>query len=308
VLSGADDLERLDSSAAPEDCESRITRSVCLTIAGAPCAVHFEDPAAGAAFAARYADLEDAAGAPQHEAFAVVDPVRGPLFWSRNGTVFRWPHGVLPPEAAAFFADAVAMTAFFAERTDGVASLHAAAIGTAGAAAAIIGDSNAGKTTTALACARIGMQIYSDERCVVDRETYVHPFARAVNVRAPGRRLLLGDRVPGRDPLGARLRTHGEAAWNDVRFAQLFDGWTQPPPRPLRAVFVLAGAGNEPELERVPAIVAAKTAARWTIGAGAGLDKIARLLELLRGAACYRLVLGSPDASARTIARTLEAA
>jgi hypothetical protein len=307
MLIGAEDLVRLDPLTAriTASAATRITRSVLVAIAGTPCAVHFEDDAASRCFAARYADLAAPAGTVLHEAFAVCDPVLGPLFWSRGGTVFRWPHGPLSAEVVAFLADAVAITAFFNDRTDGLVSLHAAAVGMNGHVAAILGDSNVGKTTTAIACGRIGMQLYSDERCVIDRGSLVHPFPRAVNVREPGRQLLLRDRVPGRDPLGMRLRTHGEGAWSDVRFNELFDHWTRPPAAPLRAVFVLAGVATQPGLEAASAIVAAKAAARWALGAGAGMDKIARLLEILRDASCYRLILGSPDASARAIARAL---
>ena len=310
MLIGAEELVAVERGAAGvvRDAAAHVRHSVVLRIAGTACAVHFDDAPAARRFAARYADLTIAGAVPRHHAFALRDPVLGPLFWSDGGPVFRWPHGDLAEHVVAFLADAVALTAFFNERADGVLSLHAATVGIPGAAAAIVGDSDVGKTTTAIACGRIGLRLFSDERCVLDGAAVVHPFPRALNVREPGRALLLRDRVAGPDPVGERLRAHGPGAWTDVRFGELFAPWALPEPAPLRAVFVLAGAGPRVRLDPATTAAAVKAASRWAHGAGRGLDKLARLHDLFGRAVCYRLELGSPDASAHAIRAALTAA
>jgi hypothetical protein len=74
---------------------------------------------------------------------------------------------------------------------------------------------------------------------------------------------------------------------------------------PLHAVFVLDGTAAEPRLTETTPANAAKAAVRWTQGAGSGLDKVARLIELFGAASCYRLVLGTPHASALAIEAAL---
>jgi hypothetical protein len=307
MLIGADGLVRVDPAgaarvrSAPRDVRASLT----LDIAGSICAVHFGDVEAARWFGARYADVTCVAEAVEHNAFAFFDADLGPLFWSDGGPVFCWPHGPLQPHVTAFLADAVAMTAFFDARDDGAFSLHAASVGVAGGAAAIVADSNGGKTTTAVACARAGMQLYGDERCIIDARGFVHPFPRSINLRAGGNRLLLRDVLAGPDPAGERLRAHGEGDWEGVRLNDLLGAWSAPPPQPLRAVFLLAGHAREPRVEPASALRAAKAATRWAQGAGAGLERVARLLELFSATACYRLTLGTPHASACAVAAVL---
>lgn len=307
MLISAEDLVRVEASTVrvASDPFSHRLYPVTVDVAGLVCAIHFDDGEAATLFAARYADMSVEAPASRH-AFAMRDPLLGHVFWAAGGGVFRWPRGPLPARVVAFLADAVAMTAFFQDRDDDMLSLHAAALGVPGGAAAIVGDSNAGKTTTAVACARAGMYLYSDERCVIDRRLRVHPFARAINLREPGLRLLAHDRPAGPDPAGERLREHAGDDWNDVRISELFAAQTALGPEPLRAVFLLAGSAAQPAIEPAPASRASKAAARWAQGAGSGLDKIARLQRLFSETACYRIVLGTPDASARLIRSVLE--
>lgn len=307
MLITAEDLKQVDASSVGVSADpfARPLCPVTVDLAGYACTVHFDDGDAAARFAARYADMLTRAPAP-HQAFALHDPAAGHVFWKDGGNMFRWPHGPLPPPAIAFLADAVAITACFQDRGDGMLSLHAAALGVPGGVAAIIGDSNAGKTTTAVACARAGMFLYSDERCAVDPQSRVHAFPRALNLRAPGLSLLARDRLASPDPVGDRLRAHAGSDWNDVRITDLFGEQASLQPEALRAVFLLAGAARQPAIERVAAGCASKAAARWAQGAGNGLDKIARLQRLFSGVACYRIVLGTPSASADMIRRVLE--
>jgi hypothetical protein len=303
MLIGAQDLVPVDTAHAAivADPSAHRRQSVLIDVAGEVCAVHFDRRETAARFALRYADLEVHGAVAARHAFAMRDPVLGWLFWSEGGTAYRWPHGDLADDIVAFLADAVALTAFIQQREDGIVSLHAATLGVAGGVAAIVGDSNVGKTTTAVACARAGMDLYSDERALIDRQSLVHPFPRAINVRAPGLRLLVRDTPSGDDPIGARLRARGDGDWNDVRISDLAPARRPLEPRPLRAVFLLAGAGAEPVVETVTASRAARAAARWAQGAGAGLDKVARLIDVFSQVPCYRLQLGTPHASARLI-------
>ena len=307
MLISAEDLVAVERGASTvvADPAMHVRESIVLDVAGVPCAVHFDDARSARIFAARYADLAVSGRSALLHAFAMRDPALGPLFWSLGGPVFRWPHGELSASTVAFLADAVALTAFFNERSDGVISLHAAAVGLSGAAAAIIADSNAGKTTTAIACGRLGLRLYSDERCVIDLGGTVHPFPRSLNVRASGLALLAREGIEGDDAVGERLRVHGSGDWNDVHFSELFSSWSAPEPALLRAVFVLSGAGARVRLEPASTTTAVKAAARWTFGAGFGLDRVARLHALFGRVACYRLELGSPGASARAICDAL---
>lgn len=303
----ADDLETLDGVPLPlAQARARTRATVALDIVGRTSAVHFDDVEAARAFAARYADLTTTVNAYDAEAFALRDPAGGRWFWSVGGPVFRWPHSECDAALQTFFADAAAITAFFLQRNDGVLSLHAATVAIPGAAAALIGESNVGKTTTAIACARLGLLLYGDERCVIDRTSRVHAFPRALNIRDASRRLLLEDSTARGDHVDEILRARPAGGLNDVRFADLLGSWSRPERERLRAVFVLDGLADEPELRRTTPADAARAVARWAHGAGAGLDKIARLLDLFAPLACYRLVLGTPSASATVIGSVLQ--
>jgi hypothetical protein len=304
MLISADDLVPIDAVDADlVAAGARARHTVVIDVAGLVCAMHFDRVDVAANVAARYADLRVATRPPQRHAFAIHDGTRGWLFWSEGTPVLRWPHGELPPHVVAFLADAVALTAFLRERNDGIVSLHAASVGLPDGIVAIIGDSHAGKTTTAIACARAGMTLYSDERCLIDRVSFVHAFPRAINLRAGGIRLLARDRLPGADPIGARLRAHGVSDWDDVRVADLGAAGGPLVPRPLCAVVLLDGSAPTASLERVPASRAVRAAARWAQGAGAGMELLARLYAIFARVPCYALRLGTPCDSARLIRR-----
>jgi hypothetical protein len=308
MLIGAEDLVSIDAGRARVVAAPFLSwrDSVVIDVAGITCAVHFDDSEAAAMFRLRYTDLLSLGATPERHAFAMRDPEQGWLFWSGTLPVLRWPHGDLAAHAVAFLADAVALTAFFQDRDDGLVSLHAASLGLPNGVAAIIGDSNAGKTTTAIACARAQMDLYSDERCLIDHRSYVHAFPRAINIRSSGLQLLVRDRLPGADPIGVRLRAHAGGDWNDVRISDLMRGQRTLEPRPLRAVFLLGEHAPAPILQSVPPAQAVRAAARWAQGAGSGLNKIAHLLDVFGAVPCYRLHLGTPSASAQLIRSLME--
>jgi hypothetical protein len=178
-------------------------------------------------------------------------------------------------------------------------SIHAAAVAHRDNGALIVGDSTAGKTTTLLACARAGLQVYSDERGLL-RGTMVQPFLRTCNVRSGGRALLLDDER--HDVLASYLLT-------GARFSlrECFGEAAIASPAPLRAVFVLSGCAERPEMTPIDAAAALPAISRWFDTKGDRLDRLALAVHLLRQARCYRLVLGTPKHSATVIARSLEA-
>ncbi len=64
--------------------------------------------------------------------------------------------------------------------------LHAGVVGWRGRALLLPGPSFAGKTTLTAALVRAGATYYSDEYAVLDQEGLVHPYARSLQMRAPG--------------------------------------------------------------------------------------------------------------------------
>jgi hypothetical protein len=297
----ADSLERLDPSAFdPAAARRRTSHAVRLDIAGTVCSLAFDERAAAERFAERYRRLlaPPARAGAARVALALREPDGTGLFWAERLGPFRWAHTALDLDTFVFLADSVAMTEYFTS-IDGILSLHAAALGGDRGAIALIGDSTAGKTTTALACTRRGLELYSDERCILGGGL-VLPFPRALNVRSGGKALLLRD--PLDDALAVYLRGRDGDSEN-VDYADLFDDWAPPPPRPLRAAFILSGHASAPALEGATAREAAEAALTWANCNARGLDRFARVYEVFAGVRCYRLTLGTPDATARLLAQ-----
>lgn len=66
--------------------------------------------------------------------------------------------------------------------------VHAGVVGWKGQALILPGTSFAGKTTLTAALVRAGATYYSDEFAVVDEMGWVHPYARDLQIREPGKR------------------------------------------------------------------------------------------------------------------------
>lgn len=222
-----------------------------------------------------------------------VAAVRGGYaFWCGHASSWRWPHGALPADAVAFLADSVLIAALV--RFDRqLSALHAAAIELGGASAMIAGGATSAKAATLIACARRGMGIYADER-VIMRGITVHPLLRRSSVRAAGARLLLTERdEDGSTP-------HGVAPELSVR---TFFGEAAPAyPRELRAVFVLGASNYCAGLEEIDAAAALPSVTRWFDARGDAVDRISRVINMLRAVQCFRLTLGSADENAAAIA------
>ncbi|MGP6157296.1 MAG: hypothetical protein ACLPYS_07275, partial [Vulcanimicrobiaceae bacterium] len=205
--------------------------------------------------------------------------------------------------AVEFLADCVVRHMYFMELSPYL-TFHAAAMGVPGGAFAVTATSEGGKTTTALACARRGMPLYSDERCVIDGER-VLPFPRALNVRAEALELLAADPPFPDGGVGERLVRRRGADWSGVDFAELFGDARLPPPQPLRALFFITGRAAEPAVaplalrEALPALLTVPLRSR-----SRGLERVAEATRLLAGIRAYALTLGRPDATACLLRET----
>lgn len=241
-------------------------------------------------FGLRYAD-HPASREPDF-CYYVSSARGGYAFWSDHAPSWRWTQGTLPPNAIAFLADAVMISAVIRYDPE-MASIHAAALEYQGTAVAIAGHSSANKIATLMACARRDMRVYSDERAIV-RGNVVHPFLRRCSVRAAGPRLLLADRQTLPDVPELSLKT-------------CFGAAAIAKPRPLGALFVLAGSGSTASLEPIDAATALPAITRWFDARGDLMDRVTRAISPLRGLHCFRLILGSPDETAVTIGRAISA-
>lgn len=217
------------------------------------------------------------------------------VFFGPGGVELSWPHFRLSAEAVAFLADAAAMSALI-RSSDRIVSYHAAAVERDGRAAAIVAESNGGKTTTSLACARIGMRVYSDERLLLAGEL-VQPFLRACNVRPDGRKRLLAD-----DAFDALARALPLAAPGDLSFIDVFGRDIAAPPAPLHALFVIAPGGHgAARAEPIASYAALPALTRWADASCDRLTRAARTNWFLKHVACYKLTLGTPRETAACI-------
>lgn len=257
-------------------------------IAGVAMELRTDLPEVARLFAMRYAD-HPAIGEPDFR-YYVSTARAGYAFWSDHAPSWRWTQGQLPADAILFLADAVIVSAIV--RYDpAIASIHAAALEFADTAFAIAGTSSSAKTAAMMACARRGMHIYSDERALI-RGNLVYPFLRRSSARAAGARLLLADReAPGEPPELAVTTYFGSDAVAE--------------PRPLGALFVIAGSGNSASLEHIDSATALPAITRWFDARGDLMDRVTRAIALLRGVHSFRLTLGSPDETAIAIAYAL---
>jgi len=270
----------------------RVTLGIGTTAIG----VGFSDPAVLADFRYRFGDLL-VDRAPDYE-FYVVDSGDGTYFWSDPANVRVWPFEKTASFVTSFFADSAVMYDFFTRGR--YLSLHAGVVGGERGLAAIVGSSTAGKTTTTVACARRGMKLYSDERCVLF-EHLVYPFPRALTLRAGGRNLLANDGYTGAPAFTAFLQQWEAIPEVLVQPSALFSGRVGGPPLPLSAVLVIDGVAAHPQLTEVPVydIVPHLAEAMWANASG--LDRVARILAEFGALRCYKVRLGAPDQTARLI-------
>jgi len=241
---------------------------VALAIGRATIAVRFSRASAAAAFAERFGDMLGA-GTPDMVAYAVELPGES-FFWVAPDRARRWPHRI-DDVLLVFFADNVAMYEYFTNSAD--LGIHAAVLASDSLVAAIVGRSTAGKTTTAIAAARGGLTLYSDERCVI-QDGLVVPFLRAIGIREGGRMALLADPLPESD-VDARLRALPAEGDTVMRPRVLFGQRAGGPPRPLGALFIIEGRDATPSVEpcSLYAVFAALHESVMVRGAGLARDR-----------------------------------
>jgi hypothetical protein len=226
-----------------------------------------------------------------------------PVFFTQPGEAFRHPLELAFPGALAFLADAVTTRAFFQVHPT-LCSFHAAALRIGDAAAAISAISTGGKSTTAFACARRGMALYSDERCVI-QDGMVLPFPRAVNLRAGGIELLLGDEVPGDGGIAQRLRSHRGHDWEAAQLDEVIGAHAPPAPARLEAIFFITGRAQRPHAELLERESALRLLLEASfVGPPPGMDRLAAAARLLQQTRAFGLTLGTPDATALLLAAT----
>jgi hypothetical protein len=272
-----------------------------VTIAGITMSMRFGDAAVRERFAHRYRHHIDNGNASI--AFACGADGDNYYFWSEFAA-WCWSEGPLPDEGVVLLADAAAMSALV--RSDpGLISFHAAAVARGSAVAAIVGDSHAGKTTTALACVRRGMQVYSDERLLVRGETQVLPFLRAFNVRPHGASLLDRDGID--DSFATQLASRdGHGEWTDVSPFDFMQHLRIPAPGQLHAIFFLDGKAERVELRETAAVrCCPRLLESIDCSSLERFSRAARAIALLRGVRTYSLTLGPPNASAMAIEAVL---
>ena len=295
----------LDSSLEPSqlaDLAIKATARVDLDVLGKTLSVHFEDAAAAEIFRVRYGAFAEGSD-PSVRCFAVgYDPL-GILFWVEGGPQRYWP-GALIPRHIAFLADAVSMKAFFKSRSD-MLCVHGAAVGVDQRAAAIVATTEGGKTTTAIACARRGMNLFTDERVVI-ADGHVLPFPRNVNVRADGLDLLAAEPVPHDGGITERLRQRKGGDWHSASYSELLGSRKMPTPRPLTAVFFIRGRSKIARAETMdkPSAIL-ELATSGMLSAIHGLDRMVMVSKMLKDVDAYHLHLGSPDETALLIQRTV---
>ncbi|MHB8146345.1 MAG: hypothetical protein ACYDGM_03660 [Vulcanimicrobiaceae bacterium] len=224
------------------------------------------------------------------------------LFRVTRGATYAWRGGALTSGDVAFLADAVATTTAFTRLRDTI-TLHAATIRSGSGAFALVGDSGAGKTTTAVACALSGHEVYSDEFCIVSKGS-VRPFPRCLSLRPGGIAVLRRLRVT---PAALREDLHLREArgWSNVRFDRLFGRIPTDERAPLRAIFLLAGRAEHPSIEPLAPTAMLSAAARYAKSSSPAFERVAEVLQLLRSLACYRLVVGDPNETVAAIAQTV---
>lgn len=274
---------------------------VKIAVGRATVAVRFSRASAAAAFADRFADMLGD-GEPFTVAYA-VDLEDEAYLWVSPERVYRWPEPI-GDHLLVFFSDILAMQEYLTTSSD--MGFHSAVVASGPILAALVGRTTAGKTTTAIAAARSGFALYSDERCII-QDGHVVPFLRAITVREGGRAALLAD-AASPTPVDARLRELPERGETPIRPSALLGGNAGGPPRRLGGVFMIEARDATPSVERCSLYDVLPELLRSMASADTGLARAARIGAELRRLPLYRLRLGTPSATAKAIERALDEA
>ena len=252
--------------------------SVRVDLAGTAVDVRFNDSEAARSYRSRYRHMLSAA-IPQRVAYAVVAAPRVAFFWLEGGAIYRWDQSGVTSHVLAFLADAVVGTEIFTSSED-IVALHAATVGNGVGVAALVGSSTAGKTTTAIACARRQLSLYSDEYCVV-APGGVLPFPRSLSIRCAATEVLANEPVPS-SSVDTWLRTHGCCDGYDLGYDELFGSVARPKQLPLRIAFAIVGRSDKAEARRIAPRAMLEYVGPWAKLSSQGLARLQRLLVLLQ--------------------------
>ena len=162
--------------------------------------------------------------------------------------------------------------------------VHAGVVGWKGRALVLPGTSFAGKTTLTAALVRAGATYYSDEFAAVDEKGWVHPYARDLQIREPGKTELRNTTV-------ASLQGHAGTA--PLRVAQVVFARYEPGarwnPRPLTpGSAVLEMIRHTIPVQRIPRLV------------------MSTLTAMLEGATAWSSCRDEADVVAQLLLRSLE--
>jgi len=280
---------------------ARAVHEVAIAVGRSTISVRFSRASAAAGFAERFGDM--LGHRPPNVVVYAVALDGEAYFWVSPDRVRRWSEDS-SDELLVFFADNVAMYEYLTTSMD--VGIHAAVITKGPHVVALVGDSTAGKTTTALAAARIGFALYSDERCIL-QDGRVVPFLRAVTVREGGRSALVSAAASA-CALDAGLRELPERGDSSIRPRRVLGEQAGGPPRPLGAVFILEGRGTIPAINACSLYAGLPALLRSMVSRDTGMERAARALVEFRDVPLYRLRLGTPHATAYAIERMLDEA
>lgn len=262
--------------------------------------VRFECREAAKRFHRRYVDFVSSAPIARTMDVACDDSA---TYWHAGERVYRWPGVLKDPYEIAFLTDTLVRHELFAYGGPHFA-FHAAAVRIGDVAIAISGVSGSGKTTTTIACARLGMAPYSDEQCAMAGGDVV-PFPRAIDVRAGTVAAFACEPDFADRGIRERLVARRGRRWTSARFADLFGVATVPEPAPLVALYFIVGRGDAVGIE--PLDLAASLPlyfGAFPLGHRDGVVRVADALAFLRRTPAFALTLGTPDATARALLAT----
>lgn len=278
----------------------RAVRRVRVDFLNSVLEVGFDDARAAERFARRYARFKSE-GPVCERAFAIRSG-DATFFWYEGRPGYRWPARDLDASEIDFLTDSVVRREFFGTREDTL-TFHAAAIEIERGALAIVAPSTGGKTTTAIACARRGMRLFTDEECVI-REGRVAPFPRAINLRADGIERILADPTFEDYGIRDRLVPHRGTSWSCVGFDELFGREALPEPQPLVGIYFIRSGGPPASIEPMTRTEALPLfLAAWPRSKRVGVDRVADVLQLMSVAPPSALRLGTPDETALVLQR-----
>lgn len=180
---------------------------------------------------------------------------------------------------------------------------HAASIAIAGRGWLLFGPKGTGKSTTALALAARGHGFLGDETaCYLPSSGELLPFRRPVGIK-PG-----PQSAPVREAL-ARLRpSPDEDGLVRVPIERLLP--VAPAQAvPLASLFFLSGFGPRPELCQIRAgreELSCLQPIASTLVSGQATQRVFEMIRMVGSLACYRLLAGDPDETARLLEKGVE--